>query len=83
MLYEVITSEINYYVIADYFAELIATTRFGLDIMYLWIQSTEEYVKRVGFAIIKYFAINDESRSDLFFSAFIHKIKQEIQTALV
>ena len=74
-------SVINYYVLADYFAELIAQTRFGLDIMYLWIQSPDEYIKRVGFSILNYFARNDESRSDLFFIGFIQKIKNEIQTS--
>lgn len=72
---------INYYVLADYFAELIAQTRFGQDIMYLWIQSQNEYIKRVGFAILNYFAQNDQSKSDLFFNAFLQKIKQEIQFA--
>ncbi|WP_066632481.1 DNA alkylation repair protein [Labilibacter marinus] len=74
-------SMINYYVLADYFAELIAKTKFGLDIMYLWIQSPDEYIKRVGFAILNYFARHDESRSDLFFMGFIQKIKNEIQTS--
>ncbi len=74
-------SVIQYYAIADYFAKVIAQTRFGLDIMYLWIQSPDEYIKRVGFAILDYFASNDKSRSDLFFNAFIQKIKQEIQTS--
>ncbi len=74
-------SVINYYALADCFAELIAKTRFGLDIMYLWIQSPDEYIKRVGFAILNYFAQNDESRSDLFFIGFIQKIKSEIQTS--
>ena len=74
-------SVINYHVLADYFADLIAQTRFGLDIMYLWIQSPDEYIKRTGFAILNYFARNDESRSDLFFTGFIQKIKNEIQTS--
>lgn len=74
-------SVIQYYVLADYFTELIAASRFGIDIMYLWIQSPQEYIKRVGFSILNYYANNDSSRSDLFFSAFIQKIKQEIQTS--
>jgi 3-methyladenine DNA glycosylase AlkD len=72
-------SVIQYSVIADYFADKIAQTRFGLDIMYLWIQSPDEYIKRVGFSILNYFACNDDSRSELFFNAFLQKIKQEIQ----
>ncbi|MCW3804267.1 DNA alkylation repair protein [Plebeiibacterium marinum] len=72
-------AEINYFVIADHFAELIAKTRYGQDIMYLWIQSPDEYIKRVGFDILSYFAREDSSKSDLFFKAFISKIKQEIQ----
>ncbi len=72
-------SVIRYSVIADYFADLIAQTRFGIDIMYLWIQSPDEYIKRVGFSILNYFACNDDSRSELFFNAFLQKIKQEIQ----
>lgn len=72
-------ASINYYVLADYFADLIAQTKFGLDIMYLWIQSPDEYIKRVGFSILNYTARNDQSKSDLFFHGFIMKIKQELQ----
>lgn len=74
-------SVINYYILADYFAGLIAQTRFGLDIMYLWIQSPDEYIKRVGFAILNYIARTDESKSNLFFRGFIQKIQNEIQTS--
>ncbi len=72
-------SVINYYLIADHLANLVAQTRFGQDIMYLWIQSPDEYVKRTGFMILNYLAKNDTSKSDLFFKAFLQKIKQEIQ----
>jgi len=74
-------SVIQYYTLADYFTELIVKSRFGIDIMYLWIQSPQEYIKRVGFSILNSFANNDSSKSELFFSAFIQKIKQEIQTS--
>ncbi|TLX77469.1 DNA alkylation repair protein [Labilibacter sediminis] len=74
-------SVINYYVLADYFAELIASSRFGTDIMYLWIQSPDEYIKRVGFSILNYIARNDQTKSDLFFNGFLQKIKQEIPTS--
>ncbi len=72
---------INFFAVADLFAELIAKTTYGNDVMYYWIQSQEEYVKRIGFTILKYFAENDTKRSDLFFNAFVQKIKQEIQTS--
>ena len=72
---------INFHVLADHFAELVAKTRYGMDIMYLWIQSPDEYIKRVGFSILSYFAKNDEDRSDLFFNGFIQKIKNELQTS--
>ncbi len=74
-------SMVNFYLLADKFAELIAQTSFGIDVMYHWIQSQEEYIKRIGFMILKYFAENDSKRSDLFFKAFIQKLKQEIQTS--
>ncbi|GAF02576.1 DNA alkylation repair protein [Saccharicrinis fermentans] len=74
-------ANVRYYVLADYFAELIARSSFGLDIMYLWIQSPDEYIKRVGFSILNYFAKNDQSKSDLFFTGFIQKIKNELQTS--
>ncbi len=72
-------SVINYYAISDYLASLIAQTRFGQDIMYLWIQSPDEYVKRTGFLILNYLAKNDDTKSELFFKAFLQKIRQEIQ----
>ncbi len=72
---------INFFAVADLFAELIAKTAFGIDVMYFWIQSQEEYVKRIGFLILKYLAENDTKRSDLFFNAFVQKIKQGIQTS--
>lgn len=71
-------ADIQYYVLADYFAELIAQTKFGLDIMYLWIQSPDEYIKRVGFAILNFIARNDDDKSELFFHGFLMKIKQEL-----
>ncbi|MGQ1786985.1 MULTISPECIES: DNA alkylation repair protein [unclassified Saccharicrinis] len=74
-------ANIQYYALADCFAELIAQSRFGMDIMYLWIQSPNEYTKRVGFSILNYIAKNDKSRTDLFFTGFIQKIKNEIQTS--
>ncbi len=74
-------SVINYHYLADCFAELIAQTRFGMDIMYLWIQSPNEYIKRVGFAIIDYCARHFKDRSDLFFMGFIQKIRQELAMA--
>ena len=74
-------ANVRYYALADYFAELIAKSSFGLDIMYLWIQSPDEYIKRVGFSILNYLAINDQSRSDLFFTGFVQKIKNELQTS--
>ncbi len=69
---------INYFTIADLFAELIAKTSFGVDVMYFWIQSQDEYVKRIGYIILKYLAANDKNHSDLFFGAFVQKLKQEI-----
>ncbi len=56
-------------------------TSFGIDVMYHWIQSREEYIKRIGFMILKNLAENDGKRSNLFFSAFVQKLKQEIQTS--
>ncbi len=72
-------SVINFYLIADYFSELIAQTRFGSDIMYLWIQSPYEYIKRTGYLILNHLAKNDNTKSELFFKAFLQKIKQEVQ----
>ncbi len=72
-------SVINYYELSDCFAKLIAQTRFGMDIMYLWIQSPNEYIKRTGFGILNYYAENDFTKSELYFKGFIQKIKQELQ----
>ena len=65
--------------LADHFTDLIAQTRFGIDIMYLWIQSPYEYTKRTGYLILNHIAKNDDTKSELFFKAFLQKIKQEIQ----
>ncbi len=71
-------SVINFYLLADHFTDLIAQTRYGIDIMYLWIQSPYEYVKRTGYLILNNIAKNDPTKSELFFKAFLQKIKQEI-----
>jgi len=72
-------SVINFYLLADHFSSLIAKTRFGMDIMYLWIQSPYEHIKRTGYLILNNLAKNDDTKSELFFKAFLQKIKQEIQ----
>ncbi len=74
-------NEIDYYMIADYFARCVFETQFRMEKMLEWTQCEIEYIKRTGFSMLTYLAKEDKVAVDTVFIPYVKQIEHEIQTS--
>jgi len=74
-------SEIDYYVIADYFAQCIYDSDYRMEKMLEWTQCEIEYIKRTGFTILNILAKEDKVSVDTIFIPYIKQIEYEMATS--
>jgi 3-methyladenine DNA glycosylase AlkD len=71
--------DIHYYGLTSEFAQLAANAPFSQKKMEEWIQSDQEFIRRVGYDILNKMAREDETLSNEFFEPYIHKMEKELQ----
>jgi 3-methyladenine DNA glycosylase AlkD len=74
-------NDINYYLLADLLAALIARTAIAEELMINWMKSKKEYIRQCGYAILAIISNSNEKLSDDDYRRFIKTIEREIHAS--
>jgi 3-methyladenine DNA glycosylase AlkD len=73
--------DIHYHVVADYFTQLIMQTNFAEELLDAWTRSKDEFKLRSGYSLLGQVALNDDTRPDSFFQAYIERCELDLQSS--
>lgn len=71
-------NEIDFYLIADYFAQKIYQYHFCMEKLMEWTLCDAEYIKRTGFIILTLLSKNNKEAIDTIFAPYLKQIEHEI-----
>ncbi|MFW6327677.1 MAG: DNA alkylation repair protein [Bacteroidota bacterium] len=71
---------IQYYLLADIFGEMVSRTPYAEKMLQEWIYSKDEYIARAGFVVLNHLSMKNNKLEDDFFLPFIELAEKKLQT---